>query len=274
MVVVKRSRRGHNKLVRDARLVSVPFPFKFMESQDHDDILDTVEGEIYFFRSLMRSRPVGMHRHFHVMSMRNAILKGTGRAVSVEAIWNKLKECYNLEALEALVCSFQLYHPLNTIIQLQEVEYESSSSSSSTPVPVPSPKPNQNLAAHPAFKSEYSLPADPDIEKMIVARRMRNTISLPSSPEPAPQMTRQGVRTRRRTLSKVDMAGLVSGDSDSSALTQDSEPEDRGQSPKSRRGSVIGTEGGTEDVNEDIDIEAESSPGKGKLYLFINVYLL
>ncbi|TFY73010.1 hypothetical protein EWM64_g11002, partial [Hericium alpestre] len=59
--------------------------------------LDTVEGEIAFFRSLMRARPVGLHRHFHVLSMRNAIHQDTGRHVSVDALWAKLRACYDLD---------------------------------------------------------------------------------------------------------------------------------------------------------------------------------
>lgn len=65
--------------------------------------LGSVEGELAFFRSLMRSRPVGMNRHFHVLSMRNAIHKDTGHWVDIEAIWEKLKGHYDLEALDAIV---------------------------------------------------------------------------------------------------------------------------------------------------------------------------
>ena len=76
-------------------------------SQSH--VLDTVEGEIHFFRSLMRARPVGMHRYFHVIAMQSAIEKGTKTLVSIDDIWRKLESCYNLEALEALV---RQYHSM------------------------------------------------------------------------------------------------------------------------------------------------------------------
>lgn len=65
--------------------------------------LETVEGEISFFRSVMRARPVGIHRHFHVLSIQNTIQKDTGRLVSTDDIWEKLKTCYDLDALEGLV---------------------------------------------------------------------------------------------------------------------------------------------------------------------------
>jgi hypothetical protein len=67
--------------------------------------LDTVEGEISFFRSIMRARPIGLHRHFHVLSMRTAIHQDTGRYVSIDDIWEKLRSCYNVDALESLVCT-------------------------------------------------------------------------------------------------------------------------------------------------------------------------
>lgn len=72
-------------------------------AQDSEDFLDTVDGEITFFRSLMRARPVGLHKHFHALSMRTAIHQDTGRYVTLDAIWDKLNGLYNLKALEDLV---------------------------------------------------------------------------------------------------------------------------------------------------------------------------
>ena len=65
--------------------------------------LDTVEGEIALFRSIMRARPIGIHRHFHVLTIRNAILRDTGQDVSISEIWDKLKSCYDLDILESIV---------------------------------------------------------------------------------------------------------------------------------------------------------------------------
>ncbi len=59
-----------------------------------------------FFRSIMRARPIGLHRHFHALSMRTAIHQDTGRYVSIDDIWEKLRGCYNVDALESLVCLF------------------------------------------------------------------------------------------------------------------------------------------------------------------------
>jgi MRG-binding protein len=77
---------------------------ELLESPDPSlPFLDTVEGEIAFFRSIMRARPVGLHRHFHVLSIRTVIHQDTGRYVSIDDVWEKLRTCYNIEALENLV---------------------------------------------------------------------------------------------------------------------------------------------------------------------------
>lgn len=59
----------------------------------------------------MRARPVGLHRHFHMLAIQNAIHKDTGRLLHVESIWEKLRSCYDLDALDAIVCIFSKgYH--------------------------------------------------------------------------------------------------------------------------------------------------------------------
>ena len=68
-----------------------------------DHVLNTVDGEICFFRSLMRARPIGMHRHFHVMAMQVAIEKVLKEPVSIDEIWQKLDTCYNMEQLDLIV---------------------------------------------------------------------------------------------------------------------------------------------------------------------------
>ena len=75
----------------------------FNSPEDEIAFLNSVEGEITFFHSLMRARPVGPHRHFHALSMRTAIHHDTGKWVSVDSIWVKARELYDLEALDKLV---------------------------------------------------------------------------------------------------------------------------------------------------------------------------
>ncbi|KAF9483482.1 hypothetical protein BDN70DRAFT_873767 [Pholiota conissans] len=234
------------------------------ERADEHAFLDSVEGEISFFRSIMRARPIGMHRFFHVLAIRSAILKDTGRAVHPETIWEKLRECYDVDALDAIDV---------------EVEGYISPRKNSTPVSIRSPSPSEDLSEHPFFREEFSLPYD-DFEPIIAQRRLRSTVSLPSSPaasivhspspiaEPSPRATastssKRGVGRKRVkvTRSKLNLAGLVGGDSDSSALTQESG--DEGGVAETPRESVItGTDAGTE-YAEDEDTEMrEPSPAR------------
>jgi MRG-binding protein len=76
-----------------------------VEDMDDAEFLSTVDGEIAFFRAIMRARPVGIHRHFHILNIRNGIHKDTNRAVSVQAVWDKLRGLYDMDALEAIVSS-------------------------------------------------------------------------------------------------------------------------------------------------------------------------
>ena len=97
---------------------------------------------------------------------------------------------------------------------------------------------------------------------------MRATASAPSSPiaSPPPVKTSRkattsasGTSGKRSRRNKADMAGLVGGDSDSSALTQESGDEAAVGTP--RESVVTGTDVGTE-FGEDEDVEMkEPSPG-------------
>jgi len=97
---------------------------------------------------------------------------------------------------------------------------------------------------------------------------MRATASAPSSPIASPPPVKisrkattsaSGTVGKRGRRSKADMAGLVGGDSDSSALTQESGDEVAVGTP--RESTVTGTDVGTE-LGEDEDVEMKDpSPG-------------
>lgn len=149
-----------------------------------------------------------------------------------------------------------------------------------SPVAIRSPSPSENLVRHPFFREEYTLPFDEAFDNLISQRRMRATASAPSSPVPSPtpvsvptKSQRKGAASgsgggggRRRAKSKADMAGLVGGDSDSSALTQESGDEGAAAAAAAaaagtpRESVVTGTDGGTEFEDEDTEMK-EPSPG-------------
>lgn len=141
---------------------------------------------------------------------------------------------------------------------VQDVEInDNMDNKGSPPMPIPSPSPSDNLAIHPFFRNEYSLPVDETYDMLISRRRMRASASLPSSspgpsptqekPAPPPRKTRKGKSKLHKT------AGLVAGDSDSSALTQESGDESVPPTP------ATGTDNATEYAED--DQEPEQSPG-------------
>ena len=69
-------------------------------SSDSGDFLDSAEGEVSLFRSIMRTRPVGIHRHVHILAIHNSIYRDTGHKVPMKDIWAKLGRMYDLEVLE------------------------------------------------------------------------------------------------------------------------------------------------------------------------------
>ncbi len=121
------------------------------------------------------------------------------------------------------------------------------------------PTTSEDLYSHPYFKEEFALstlPYDESIESMIMTRRMRATPSVATpSPSPAPKRPKPKGKTKR--TKQLKDAGLVGGDSDSSALTQES-GEDGAPTPKD---SVFtGTDAGTELDDEDVEMQ-DASPG-------------
>lgn len=307
--------------------MTAPLPGTYADEQA---FLDSVEGEISFFRSLTRARPLGKHRHFQILSVRNAILKDTGRTVHIESIWDKLRRCYNIDALEAIVSvlSTRFRESADAVKELEAEHHRlsnanatagttsavvASTSSSITP-PFQSLSPSDNLARHPFFM-EFSLPYD-EFESLFAQRRIRETASLPSSPAPIPAPVEGGARpatthtaSRRPSVSsslaapfmagtttraakrkigrsRLNLAGLVGGDSDSSALTLESGDEGGEEgggggvgTPKESivtGGTGTGTDadGRTEDGDEE-DVEMrEASTGQAIFGLLCYISLL
>ena len=228
-----------------------------MDNQTPNEFLDSVEGEISFFRSMMRARPVGIHKHFHVLAIRNAIHNDTGRVIPVDSIWAKLRTCYDLEALESAV-RYPSSRPMGTDRRMDPQETDGFDNGGPYPQVVRSPSPSENLSRHPFFRDEFALPNDDLFDSLVAVRRVRATASIPSStPAPSP---RQASKTRKskapkRNKNKADMAGLVGGDSDSSALTQESGDE----AAFTPRDSVVtGTDAGT-DYEDDTEVQEVSS---------------
>lgn len=119
--------------------------------------------------------------------------------------------------------------------------------------------PTDNLHTNAYFRAEYALPDDPTIDAEISRRRMRTSVSVASSsPAPSPVHEKpapsgRGTKRKKNQAQLKNMAGLVAGDSDSSALTQESGDESAALTP------TTNADAGTEYAEG--DNEQEQSPG-------------
>ncbi|KAJ3747224.1 hypothetical protein DFH05DRAFT_1521565 [Lentinula detonsa] len=183
--------------------------------------LNTVEGEISFFRSIMRARPVGIHRHFHVLTMRSSIHKDTGHWVAVDELWQKLKSCYDIDALNSI-----------------EFEYEAALSKFPPPQALTT---DTDITKHPFVREEFSLLSEPSLEALISTRRVNPIPSPPSSPETSstsPAAMKAKVSRSKKTTEKAKPAWPGFGE--------------EGQAP-----SVITATDGGETVDGDADDDVE-----------------
>ncbi|KAF8725345.1 Chromatin modification-related protein EAF7, partial [Rhizoctonia solani] len=152
------------------------------EPQAPDGFLDTLEGEIALFRSIERARPVGMHKHFHMLTLRRSIRNESGFWVNVADIWAKLATLYHLDALDDM--DEQQFHPVTGRL-----------------IVYPSVWDADELYSYPAF-NEFALPYSQFNELMHVRR--------------AASPGAENEKPRKRHLN----AGLINDDSDLSDLTE------------------------------------------------------
>ncbi|KAF8328005.1 hypothetical protein F5887DRAFT_160179 [Amanita rubescens] len=235
--------------------MTVPLPDNPVDAS----FLNTVDGDIAFFKSITRARPVGIHRYFHVLTMQSLIFEETGHPIRIEDIWAKLEVCYyNLEQLEAIVCRVVMPGTQGRSLTRQWTPGlgRKSPNSKHSPVAIPSP----SLSTHPFFREEFTLPYG-EFESIILVRRLRATASAPSFPTPSPHPKKRSARKRGK--SKLDLAGLVDGDSDSGALTQESGDNHTAETP--RESIITGTDAGTDYADEeDVEVREPSPPASPK----------
>ncbi|KZP01338.1 hypothetical protein CALVIDRAFT_132832 [Calocera viscosa TUFC12733] len=165
------------------------------------DFLDTVSGEIAFFRGIMQARPVGVNRHFHMLTVQQHMKEATKRTVALGALWDKLNSLYDLDKLENMDLSEEDESPPQMDIPLPESEDSLNLSSPAI----------RKIIFHPHFREEFSLPQEA-YEPIVAQRRLKDAPS--SADESTARPSRRNLRTKDRN------AGLVSGDSESSELTE------------------------------------------------------
>lgn len=135
-------------------------------------------------------------------------------------------------------------------IDLEAQGYDLPNIKKSKRVSMRSPSPSQNLFAHPFFREEFSLPFEEAFETLISERRLRASPSIPSSsPAASPVADSNSREGKTRPKTRLKLAGLVGGDSDSSALTQESA--DEGMAGTPRDSIITATDGGTDNVDDE-----------------------
>ncbi|KAG9017590.1 hypothetical protein FRB90_000632 [Tulasnella sp. 427] len=197
--------------------------------------LDTVEGEIALFRGITQARPVGLHRHFHVLAILQSIKQETGQHVTAEDLWTKLKTFYNLEALEEL-----------------EDQEEDSLNEETEP-----PKNSINYQTHPHFKKEYTLPQTQQFEELIVPRR---AATEPSSPSPEPPIATPSTAAQhaRKPSNSTSTPAKAMFDSEGELTEEEEDGRERKRSRSVKTDSITaGTTGdGAADEDGDVDMAA------------------
>jgi MRG-binding protein len=215
---------------------------------DADAFLRTAAGELALFRALVRARPVGLHKHFHVLAIRAAVLHDTGALVPPAAIWRALAAYFDLARIDLLV---RARAPDRTCVLRRGAwqEPDGVPMHGRAPPPVADvvhwPTTASGLATFPYFVSEFALPADAATDALVAARR---AASRPSSAEPA-----RAVKRKR---------GAVRPSSESSDLTESGEDGESSAPPPTPAATVPAEsepEGSDEDEEES---EREVSPGQ------------
>lgn len=166
-----------------------------MDNQTPDEFLDSVEGEISFFRSMMRARPVGIHRHFHVLAIRNAIHNDTGRVIPIESIWAKLRTYYDLEALESAVRRQPLSIARLTTALTRRPHRKRTGSTTRVPIPKP-------YARRPPQRTSHAIPFSATNSPCRQTRRSTRSSPFAASAQPPPSPHRRPHRPRVMSRAK------------------------------------------------------------------------
>ncbi|KAG8728988.1 hypothetical protein FRC10_004366 [Ceratobasidium sp. 414] len=208
------------------------------EPQAPEGFLDTLEGEIALFRSIERARPVGMHKHFHMLTLRRSIRSESGVWVDVAAVWAKLATMYHLDALD-------------------DMDDQQFDSTTGRIILYPNTTDPGVLYNHPYFR-EFALPYS-QFSDLMTARRAASPSGENDQSKPRKRHLNAGL-----TNDDSELSDLTEGDDDgeTDAATEPAEDgaEEEGgaeaeDAPTSRRGTRKGSTRGK--------VPAKGSRGKG-----------
>ncbi|CAG8546069.1 5236_t:CDS:2 [Acaulospora morrowiae] len=173
-----------------------------------------VKMEIEFFRAIMKHRPVGIHRHFHMVNVHRDFNANSAVKCTIPELWERFGTYFNLSKLEELDREFneevdedsayvEFNLPMDEYYNLM-IE-NSKAGSSRGPSPSPAPSRSQKGRKEPSPSSSRSSP-DSSLEPEDTKKTRRTrTARKPDTIEAAktPSAKRTGVGRSRKASDAV-----------------------------------------------------------------------
>ncbi|RHZ80281.1 hypothetical protein Glove_137g164 [Diversispora epigaea] len=133
-----------------------------------------VKMEIEFFRSVMKHRPVGIHRHFHMVNVYRDFNANSKVKCTIPELWERFGSYFNLAKLEELDREFdeeadedsayvEFSLPMDEYYNLIEQNRKAGSSRGASPSPAPSKKGGRTKEPS-RSPSNSSLESTPELE--------------------------------------------------------------------------------------------------------------
>ncbi|KAI9089605.1 chromatin modification-related protein EAF7-domain-containing protein [Phlyctochytrium arcticum] len=100
--IAKSSGQGDSKISADPPPEALEHVSDTEHSTDGPPLAWNAELEVVFFHALARFRPVGVHKHFRMLSAQRFFTRQTGLEISINQLWAHLANYYDLRALDAM----------------------------------------------------------------------------------------------------------------------------------------------------------------------------
>ncbi|CAG8831901.1 12627_t:CDS:2, partial [Gigaspora margarita] len=169
-----------------------------------------VKMEIEFFRAIMKHRPVGIHRHFHMVNVHHDFNANSAVKCTIPELWERFGTYFNLSKLEDLDRDFdeeadedsaftEFSLPMDEYYHLIEEHRKAGSSRGASPSPAPSKSQKSRREQSPSLSHTASQESSPEPEDNKKTRRTR-TLRKPDVAESAKMQAsskRGGARTRK-----------------------------------------------------------------------------
>ncbi|KAL1936305.1 hypothetical protein VTP01DRAFT_439 [Rhizomucor pusillus] len=155
------------------------------ESKD-DEIEWDASMELALLSAVARCKPVGMHKHFRIVSIQHQFKQRTGKSLSLKEIWERLSAYYGLEALEELEAEDE-----------EEAAEEGDANRSTHEFSLPLDEYEHIISEHRQDgTAEATSPSPPPAKRSRTVKRETSPTSSSATPTPEPE---EGKPTTRRS---------------------------------------------------------------------------